>query len=145
MAFVPLQPSDAVQLVAFVELHVSVDALPLATAVGLAARVTVGGGDALTLTMTLRLLLPPVPEQVNVKVVLVVSSGVLAVPLVGVAPLQPPEAVQLVAFVELQVNVDAVPLTTLVGLALSATVGLGTTVTRAVWLALPAPFEQLSV
>ena len=129
MAFVPLQPSDAEQLVAFVELHVSVEALPLATAVGLAARVTVGGGDTLTLTVTLRLLLPPVPEQVNVKLVLAVSGGVLSVPLVGRAPLQPPEAVQLVAFVELQVSVDALPLTTLVGLALSATVGRGTTVT----------------
>jgi len=41
-AFAPLHASDAVQLVAFVDDHVSVEAAPYATEVGLAERVTVG-------------------------------------------------------------------------------------------------------
>ena len=52
-------------------------------------------------------------------------------PLVASAPLQAPLAVQLVAFVELQVRVDEPPLATLVGLALSVRPGRGTTVTVA--------------
>ena len=48
-----------------------------------------------------------------------------ALPLVAFAPLQPPEAVQLVASVEPQVSVDAAPLAIESGLALSATVGAG--------------------
>jgi hypothetical protein len=47
-------------------------------------------------------------------------------------PDQSPEAVQLVAFVELQVRVEEAPLATLVGLAVSVTVGNGRTVTVAV-------------
>jgi hypothetical protein len=46
-------------------------------------------------------------------------------------PLQPPEAVQEVALVELQVNVDVPPLTIVVGFAVSVTVGLGAIVTVA--------------
>ena len=48
------------------------------------------------------------------------------------APLQPPVALQEVALVELQVSVEAAPLTTAVGLAVSVAVGLGTMVTVAV-------------
>jgi hypothetical protein len=44
-------------------------------------------------------------------------------PLMPCAPLHPPDAVQLVALVEPQVRVDALPLETLAGLALSDTVG----------------------
>ena len=40
-------------------------------------------------------------------------------------PLQPPEALQVVALVEDQVNVEAAPLLTVVGLALNVTVGAG--------------------
>ncbi|HWX30515.1 MAG TPA: hypothetical protein VNZ53_24115 [Steroidobacteraceae bacterium] len=39
------------------------------------------------------------------------------------APLQPPEPVQAVALVELQVSVDALPEATTVGLAVNAAVG----------------------
>ena len=51
----------------------------------------------------------------------------LWVPLVANVPLQPPEAVQEVALVELQVNVDAAPLSTAVGAAVSDPVGSGET------------------
>ena len=44
VAFVPVQPWEAVQLVAFVELHDSVLAAPALTVVGEAVRVTVGAG-----------------------------------------------------------------------------------------------------
>ena len=60
------------------------------------------------------------------------STPVLNVPLVALAPLQPPEAVHEVAFVELHVNVEAAPLATDVGFALSVAVALGATVTVAV-------------
>ena len=43
-ASVPLQPPVAVQALALLELQLSVAALPLATAVGLAVKVTVGTG-----------------------------------------------------------------------------------------------------
>jgi hypothetical protein len=52
---VPLQPPEAVHDVALVELHVKVDALPLATDAGDAVKVTVG----MMLTVTLELELPP--------------------------------------------------------------------------------------
>ena len=46
-------------------------------------------------------------------------------PPVVLVPLQPPEAVQLVAFVLLQVNVAALPDTTVAGAAANVTVGAG--------------------
>ncbi len=66
--------------------------------------------------------------------VVAVRAPVLAVPLAAFVPLQPPEAVHEVAFVELHVKVAAPPLATLVGLADSAAVGraLAATVTVAV-------------
>jgi hypothetical protein len=54
--------------VALVELHVSVDAPPAATAVGLALNATVGRAFTLAATVTAAVtaaLLPPAPEQVN--------------------------------------------------------------------------------
>jgi len=70
VANVPLQLPEAVQDVAFVELHVSVDAPPLAIAVGDAASVAVGagggGGGGVTVTLaTTAVLVPPAPVQVN--------------------------------------------------------------------------------
>jgi hypothetical protein len=46
-------------------------------------------------------------------------------PVVALVPFQPPEAVHEVAFVVLQVSVALAPLVTLVGLAVSMTVGAG--------------------
>ncbi len=143
VAWAPLQPPEAVQLVALVELHVSVELLPLVTVVGLAVSVTVGTGN--TVTVALALPLPPVPVQVNVYVVVAASAPVDCEPLVARTPLQPPEAVQLVALVELQVSVELPPLATLVGLAVSVTVGAGTIVTVALALPLPPVPVQVNV
>jgi hypothetical protein len=66
----------ALQPVAFVEVHVSVDALPLATLVGFAVSETVGGGLADTVTVALWLALPPGPEQFRVKLVVAASAPV---------------------------------------------------------------------
>jgi hypothetical protein len=59
--------------------------------------------------------------------VLLLSAPVLMLPLVAIVPDQPPEALQLVAFVEDQLSVAEEPLLMLAGLALSVRVGAGTT------------------
>jgi hypothetical protein len=64
VAIVPLQPPVAVHEVALVELHVSVDAAPLATEVGFAIKVTVGAGTTVTVAVA-TLLVPPVPVHIN--------------------------------------------------------------------------------
>ncbi len=51
MASLPLQPSEAVQLVALVEVHVSVDGASYLTVLGLAANEVMAGGIALTDTV----------------------------------------------------------------------------------------------
>jgi hypothetical protein len=117
----------AVQLVASVELQFSVAEPPTGMLAGEAVSVTVGGGT--TVTVTIWLAVPPVPVQLREKVVVTETAPVKAVPPVGLLPVQPPEAVQVVALVELQVRVEAPPLATLAGLAVNATVGAGTTVT----------------
>ena len=124
-AFVPDQAPEAVQLVALVELQVSVEALPLATLVGFAVSVTVGaGGFEVTVTVAVWLAVPPAPVQVNVKSVVLLKAPVgCEPPLVASVPLQPPEAVQLVALVELQARFDEPPEFTVVGFAVSDTVG----------------------
>jgi hypothetical protein len=67
--------------------------------------------------------------HVSVNVVVVSNAPVDAVPLVGWPPPHPPDAVQVVAFAELHVSVEAAPIATLVGLAVSVTVAGGITVT----------------
>jgi hypothetical protein len=115
-ANVPLQPPEATQDVALVELQVSVEAPPLGTFVGFAVNVAVGTGLAFTVTVAETAeLVPPEPAQVREYVVSVVKAPVLWAPLVANAPVQPPEAVQDVASVELQVNMAASPLLTVLG------------------------------
>src|SRR4051812_15204641 len=64
VAFVPLQPPDAVHDVALREVHVSVLAAPLATMVGAADSVTVGAGVApVTATDAVAWEVPPAPVQ----------------------------------------------------------------------------------
>lgn len=76
--------------------------------------------------------------QASVYLVVVVSAVVLVEPLVASLPLQPPDAVHEVAFVEDQVKVEVAPLLTVLGLAVRVTVGAGfVTVTVADWEALP--------
>jgi len=75
------------------------------------------------------------------------SAPVDCEPLVGSLPDQPPEALQAVALVVDQARVELLPLTTVLGLADSATVGAGAgevTDTVADWLALPPGPVQVS-
>ena len=62
------------------------------------------------------------------------SAPVDCEPLVGLAPVPPPLAVQEVAFVEDQVSVEAAPVVTEVGLAVSVSVGAGGGITVTVTL-----------
>jgi hypothetical protein len=149
-ALAPLQPPDAVQPIAFVELHVNVDEPPLAIVVGFAVSVTVGaGGGVPAVTVTDRLVSPPAPVQVSVKIEVADRAPVDSLPpAVPLGPLQASEAVQLVALAVLHVSVEALPTMTVVGFAASVTVGAGgtaPTVTVAVWLADPPPPVQSSV
>ena len=75
---------------------------------------------ALTATVVLWLagVVPLAPLQVRVNVVVALSAPVLALPVVGSLPDHPPEAVQLVAFVDDQLNVEADPLLTVPGVAI---------------------------
>jgi hypothetical protein len=64
VALVPLQPPEAVHDVALVEDHDSVAAPPLTTEVGFALKDRVGAG-VVTVTVTDRVTLPPLPVQLR--------------------------------------------------------------------------------
>ncbi|HEY3783667.1 MAG TPA: hypothetical protein VGL55_00125 [Steroidobacteraceae bacterium] len=116
----PLHPPEAVHEVAFVELQVRVELAFCPIKVGDAVNLAVGA----ILTMTLAAwLMPPPPVQVRENVVAAVKGPVLLLPLLASVPVQPPEAAQDVAFVELHVSVVASPLFTAFLAALSETVG----------------------
>jgi len=68
---------------------------------------------------------PPGPTQFKPKLVVLTSAPVDMLPLAFCAPVQPPEAVQPVAFVALQLSVEGAPLAMLVGDAVNDTVGAG--------------------
>jgi len=91
---------------------------------------------------------PPAPVQLSVKDVLAFNAPVLCVPAVALLPLQPPDAVHDVAFVEVHVRLLLPPLATEVGDADNATVGAGVVAVTATdalaWAVPPAPV-QLSV
>jgi hypothetical protein len=97
----------------------------------LAVKVTVGGG-CVTVTVAEAVPLPPVPEQLSAKAVVAFRAPVDWLPLVALAPVQPPDAVQLVAFVVLQVSVELSPLPIDNGAAVSVTVAAGTEPTETV-------------
>ena len=61
----PVHAPEAVQEVAFVELHVSVELPPLLTVMGLAVRLTVGAGGLIA-TVTACDAVPPEPVQASV-------------------------------------------------------------------------------
>jgi hypothetical protein len=107
--------------------------------------IAASAGDTVTLptpTVTLaRLLVPPGPEQLRENVVAVESGPVLSEPLLNFGPLQPPVAVQAVAFVELQLSSDEPPLETIVGLAVIDADGVTITVALALALVPPAPMQ----
>ena len=62
------------------------------------------------------------PLQLRLKLVVAVKGPVETLPLGCQAPDQPSDAVQLVAFVELQVSIEESPAVIVCGFALSATV-----------------------
>ncbi len=141
----PDQPPEAAQAVALVEDQVKVEAPPLATLVGLALSDTLGGA-AETVTVADWDAEPPAPLQVSVNVVVVVSAAVVKVPLLGSLPVQPPEALHEVAFVEDQVRVEVAPFATVLGLAEIVTAGAGVvTETVAACTALPPEPVHVSV
>jgi hypothetical protein len=129
----PAGELNAVQAVALVELQVSVALPPAVTPAGLADSKAVGaaggggGGVVTAVTVTVVLAAAGVvllaPEQVNVNVLVALNAAVITLPPVDCAPLHAPDAVHAVALVEDQVSVVVPPVVTLVGLALSETVG----------------------
>ncbi len=130
---------------ALVEDQVNVELPPLATLVGLALSETLGG-VAETVTVADWDAEPPAPLHVSVNVVVVVRAEVVRVPLVGSLPVQPPEALQEVAFVEDQVRVEVAPCATVLGLAEIVTAGAGVvTETVAACTALPPAPVHVSV
>jgi len=115
----PLQPPDDVQAVALLLDQVSMEEVPAFTLLGAALSVTIG---ALLETVTVADCVadPAGPVQVSSYSVLLVRVPVDVVPLVGMLPCQPPEAVQAVAPADFQVSVELSPLATVVGAALKA-------------------------
>ncbi len=144
VARVPDQAPEAAHEVALVEDHSSVAPPPLVTVLGLALKLTVGGGEV-TVTVADCAALPPAPVQLRVYVVLALSAPVDCEPLVGSLPDQPPEALQEVAWVVDQASVEPLPLATVLGLAARLIVGAGVgavTDTVAACVALPpAPLQ----
>jgi hypothetical protein len=67
---VPVQPPEAVHVVALVEVQLSVERAPALTVVGLALSVSVGagGGGVFTVTVTERCTEPPAPVHCRVNV-----------------------------------------------------------------------------
>jgi hypothetical protein len=88
---------------------------------GVAVRVTVGGG-VVTVTVVERFVVPPDPVQERVYDVVLVGVTV-SVSAVALAPLQPPEAVQLVALLVVHPSTLDCPAVMPAGVALSVTVG----------------------
>jgi len=99
-----------------------------------------------TVTVALWLAEPAEPVQLSVYVVVALSAAVDCEPLVATLPDQPPEAVQVVALLVVQVNSDVPPVLMLEGLALRDTLG-GAAATEIVadWEAEPPVPLQVSV
>ena len=122
VAIVPCQPPEAVQVVAFSALQLRLDVPPAATVVGVAPSLTTGA--PVTAISTDCVADPPVPSQVSVKFVVAVRGSVVAVPLVGCGPVQPPEAMQVCASWAFHCKVAAVCMGTLVLSATNVTAGV---------------------
>jgi hypothetical protein len=90
-------------------------------------------------TVALAFAVPPGPVQASVNVVLALSVAETSVPLVALAPVQPPLAVQVVAFVDDHVRLVDDPVVTELGFAVSVTVGNTGAVTVTDALAVPEP------
>jgi hypothetical protein len=126
VALPPLQLPEAVHDVAFVVDHASVLLPPALTDDGDAVSVMAGAGVEPEIeTATLACAEPPAPLQLSVYAAFAVSTPVLSLPDTAFAPLQPPVAVQAVAFVLDQVSVLLLPVVIEIGLADNDTVGVG--------------------
>jgi hypothetical protein len=124
--FVPVQLPEAVQDVAFVELHVSVLLDPLLTDMGDADNETVGAGvdPPETVTVVLACAVRPLPlVHVSVYVAVAVNAPVLWLPERGFEPLHAPEAMHDAVRLLDHVNVLDAPELMVLGLAESVTVG----------------------
>jgi hypothetical protein len=139
----PFQPPEALHEVALLDDQVKVALPPLLTVEGFALNVTVGVAFA-TATVADCEAVPPLPWQVSMYVCWAVRLPVACVPLVDWLPDQPPEAVHELALVADHDKVEALPLITVLGLALSETVGAAElTLTVADCVALPpAPVQS---
>jgi hypothetical protein len=123
VALVPVQAPEAVHEVALLDDHVSAEVLPLRMVLGLALKLTVTEGFALTVTVAVWEAVPPLPVHVNVYAAVLVNAPVDCVPLTALAPDQAPEAAHEVAFLADHDRVALPPLFTALGPTLSATVG----------------------
>lgn len=127
VGFAPLHAPDALQVLALVAVQLSVAAPPLCTVPGLAANASVGAGTGgvVTFTVTVCVTVPPAPVHESENALLAINGPVDWDPDGGFCPDHAPDAVHEVALADDQVNVAAPPLATLVGSALSDTVGAG--------------------
>jgi hypothetical protein len=151
----PDQLPEAVQALAFWAVQLNVDAAPDVTVLGEAEIFMVGAAAfvlevdeaAVTVTVVVWLAAPPAPEQVSSNFCDAERGPTDLEPFSATEPVQPFEAVQDVALLEVQLNVADPPLATVAGLADRETVGAGVvTSTVTVWLAEPPFFpEQVSV
>jgi hypothetical protein len=123
----PIQPPEAVQLVAPLVLQVRIAPAPGATVVGLAVSDTSGGVAAVdglvTATLTDFDVEPPVPEQLSENVVVVVNASVVNPPEVGCVPLHPPDAIHDCALVDCHCRITVSPDSTEASAADNVTVG----------------------
>jgi hypothetical protein len=145
--FKPLQSPEAVQLVALLADQASWERAPLTTKVGLAVKLSVGTGvpPLVTFTVTERCVVPPAPLQARLKVLFAMSDAVCSLPDAALFPAHAPEAVQPVALLADQLNVERPPLATEVGLVLKLTTGAFVTDTRTVRCVVPPVPVQASV
>ncbi len=124
-ALAPDHEPAAEQLEAFWTAHVSTEAAPELTVLGLALNVMTGA-KADTVTITDCRAKPPRPSQKSSYSVVLERVPVDQVPLLASSPCQPPRARHCVAFDDVQVKVVAPPAATVEGEAVSVIAGAAT-------------------
>lgn len=98
IAIGPCQPPLAMHWVALTAFHDNVDSARLLIVVGEAVSVMVGAGSRFQVIGRVWAIVPPGPVHVRVKALADVLGAKVALPLVGWAPLHPPDAAQLWAW-----------------------------------------------
>ncbi len=121
---VPLQAPDPVHAVALIVVHVTLAVWPAVTELGVALMAMLGAVEA-TVTVVDWAAVPPGPMQVRINSVVPLSGAVVCEPLVGTRPLQPPEAVQLLAWSDCQLRMVVSPALSVVACAIRLTEGAG--------------------